>query len=59
MSFSYDARQEVLHDINLISRQAKSWRWSVRAVRAKSTIFNLIPRFPYDPDFGQRMDAGH
>jgi ATP-binding cassette, subfamily B, bacterial MsbA len=49
--FSYDARQEVLHDLNLDIAPGEIIALVGPSGAGKSTIFNLIPRF-YDPTTG-------
>jgi ATP-binding cassette, subfamily B, bacterial MsbA len=57
VSFSYDERQEVLHEINLDIAPCEIVALVGPSGAGKSTIFNLIPRF-YDPSGGQvRMDG--
>jgi ATP-binding cassette, subfamily B, bacterial MsbA len=57
VSFSYDERQEVLHDINLDIAPGEIVALVGPSGAGKSTIFNLIPRF-YDPSSGQvQMDG--
>jgi subfamily B ATP-binding cassette protein MsbA len=51
VSFSYDARQEVLHDIELDISPGEILALVGPSGAGKSTIFNLIPRF-YDPTMG-------
>ncbi|NUQ05698.1 MAG: ATP-binding cassette domain-containing protein, partial [Anaerolineae bacterium] len=52
VSFSYDTRQAVLHDINLDIAPGEILALVGPSGAGKSTIFNLIPRF-YDPSAGQ------
>jgi ATP-binding cassette, subfamily B, bacterial MsbA len=57
VNFSYDERQEVLHDINLDIAPGEIVALVGPSGAGKSTIFNLIPRF-YDPSSGQvQMDG--
>ncbi|PJF24487.1 MAG: ABC transporter ATP-binding protein, partial [Phototrophicales bacterium] len=51
VSFSYDGRQEVLHDINLDIAPGEIIALVGPSGAGKSTMFNLIPRF-YDPTVG-------
>ncbi len=57
VSFSYDERQEVLHNINLDIAPGEIVALVGPSGAGKSTIFNLIPRF-YDPVGGAiRIDG--
>jgi ATP-binding cassette, subfamily B, bacterial MsbA len=51
VNFSYDERQEVLHDINFDIRPGEIIALVGPSGAGKSTTFNLIPRF-YDPVMG-------
>jgi subfamily B ATP-binding cassette protein MsbA len=51
VSFSYDGRQEVLHDIDLDIAPGEIIALVGPSGAGKSTMFNLIPRF-YDPTVG-------
>ncbi|MBK8026406.1 MAG: ATP-binding cassette domain-containing protein [Chloroflexi bacterium] len=52
VSFSYDTRQAVLHNINLDIAPGEVLALVGPSGAGKSTVFNLIPRF-YDPSAGQ------
>jgi subfamily B ATP-binding cassette protein MsbA len=52
VNFSYEARQEVLHHINMDIAPGEIMALVGPSGAGKSTIFNLIPRF-YDPTSGQ------
>jgi subfamily B ATP-binding cassette protein MsbA len=52
VNFSYEERQEVLHEINLDIAPGEIVALVGPSGAGKSTIFNLIPRF-YDPSSGQ------
>jgi ATP-binding cassette, subfamily B, bacterial MsbA len=57
VSFSYEERQEVLHDINMEIAPGEIIALVGPSGAGKSTIFNLIPRF-YDPTKGAvRVDG--
>lgn len=57
VSFSYEERQEVLHDIDLEITPGEIVALVGPSGAGKSTIFNLIPRF-YDPSVGNvRIDG--
>jgi subfamily B ATP-binding cassette protein MsbA len=58
VSFSYDQRQEVLHDIQLDIAPGEIVALIGPSGAGKSTIFNLIPRF-YDPTQGVVRLDGH
>jgi len=51
VSFAYDERQEVLHNISLDIAEGEILALVGPSGAGKSTIFNLIPRF-YDPNEG-------
>lgn len=51
VNFSYEVKQEVLHDINLEIAPGEIVALVGPSGAGKSTIFNLIPRF-YDPSSG-------
>ncbi|MCB9453407.1 MAG: ATP-binding cassette domain-containing protein [Anaerolineaceae bacterium] len=51
VSFSYDERETVLHDINLDIQPGEVLALVGPSGAGKSTLFNLIPRF-YDPTDG-------
>lgn len=52
VSFSYDSRQGVLHDVNLDIAPGEVVALVGPSGAGKSTMFNLIPRF-YDPTEGR------
>ncbi len=52
VSFAYDERNPVLHDINLTIEPGESLALVGVSGAGKSTTFNLIPRF-YDPTAGR------
>lgn len=51
VSFAYDERLEVLHDISLTIQPGEALALVGASGAGKSTLFNLIPRF-YDPTQG-------
>ncbi|MFP4322533.1 MAG: ABC transporter ATP-binding protein [Anaerolineales bacterium] len=52
VSFAYDERNPILHDINLVIEPGESLALVGVSGAGKSTTFNLIPRF-YDPTAGR------
>ena len=58
VNFSYDERQEVLHDIDLNIAPGEIIALVGPSGAGKSTLFNLIPRF-YDPTSGIVKLDGH
>jgi len=58
VSFSYDARQEVLQDIDINIAPGEIVALVGPSGAGKSTIFNLIPRF-YEPTSGGVCIDGH
>jgi ATP-binding cassette, subfamily B, bacterial MsbA len=58
VNFSYDERQEVLHDIDLDIAPGEIIALVGPSGAGKSTLFNLIPRF-YDPSSGVVRLDGH
>lgn len=57
VTFSYDDKQDVLHDISLNVQAGEIVALVGPSGAGKSTIFNLIPRF-YDPTSGQVLIDG-
>ncbi len=58
VSFSYDDKMEVLHDVSLDVQPGEILALVGPSGAGKSTIFNLIPRF-YDPTAGAVRLDGH
>jgi subfamily B ATP-binding cassette protein MsbA len=58
VSFSYDGKTEVLHDVSLDVQPGEILALVGPSGAGKSTIFNLIPRF-YDPASGAVRLDGH